>query len=255
MLSAVIITYNEEKNIEKCLSALKGVADEIIVLDSFSTDATEAICKRFDVIFVQHPFDGHIEQKNRAISYTKYDYVLSLDADEVLSEELKQSILQAKLNFDTDGYFFNRINNYCGCWIKHCGWYPDRKLRLWNKNKGAWGGTNPHDVFIMQPGTTQKMLKGDLLHYSYHSISDHLDQINKFTKIAAYQRFKKSKKISVFEILIHPLITFFKKYFLKKGFLDGYYGFIISVLSAYGSFLKDIQLRQLLENKKISNNE
>ncbi|MEI6021287.1 MAG: glycosyltransferase family 2 protein, partial [Bacteroidota bacterium] len=141
-LSVVIITHNEEKNIERCLLSVQTFADEIVVLDSFSNDHTEAICAKYNVIFLQHVFDGHIQQKNRAITHASHQHVLSLDADEALSETLIQSILNVKQNFENDGYYMNRLTNYCGHWVKHCGWYPDQKLRLWNKSKGEWTGQN-----------------------------------------------------------------------------------------------------------------
>ncbi|WP_338356856.1 glycosyltransferase family 2 protein [Yeosuana marina] len=141
-LSAVIITYNEEEHLEKCLRSLIDVADEIIVVDSFSTDKTPEICNSFNVTFHQHAFEGYIEQKNYAVSLAKHDYILSLDGDEALSETLKSSILKVKNNYQFDGYYCNRLNNYCGQWIKHSDWYPDRKLRLFKKESGEWKGTN-----------------------------------------------------------------------------------------------------------------
>jgi glycosyltransferase involved in cell wall biosynthesis len=127
-ISVVIITYNEEKDIGRCLDAVKDVADDIVVVDSFSTDRTEEICKEKGARFVQHKFEGHIQQKNWAITQARYPHVLSLDADEVVSERLQKEILKVKENWQADGYYFNRMTNYCGKWIKHCGWYPDRKI-------------------------------------------------------------------------------------------------------------------------------
>ena len=144
-LSVVIITFNEEKNIERCLTSVKDIADEIVVLDSFSKDKTAEICINHGVKFFQHTFDGHIQQKNRAITYANFPHILSLDADETLSSELAESIKKVKQNFSKDGYYINRLTNYCGHWVKHCGWYPDAKLRLWDSRKGQWTGTNPHD--------------------------------------------------------------------------------------------------------------
>ena len=135
MLSATIITFNEEKNIGRCIDSLLDVADEIIVVDSFSTDATENICLNKNVRFVQHAFDGHIEQKNFSLQLATHLIVLSLDADECLSDELKESILQIKQQPEFDGYFMYRKNNFCGTWIHHCGWYPDKNYVYGIKKK------------------------------------------------------------------------------------------------------------------------
>ncbi|MEZ4917990.1 MAG: glycosyltransferase family 2 protein [Saprospiraceae bacterium] len=127
-LSAVIITYNEERNIGRCLDSLEGVADEIVVVDSFSSDQTEAICQAKGARFIPHAFEGHIQQKNYALDQANHALVLSLDADEALSDELRASVLAAKSSLDFSGYFMNRLTNYCGTWVHHSGWYPDRKL-------------------------------------------------------------------------------------------------------------------------------
>ena len=142
LLTAVIITKNEEFNISRCLQSLKDVADEIVVVDSFSTDSTEEICKSFNVRFVQQEWLGYSEQKNFANSLASNDWIFSIDADEVLSDELKKSILELKnKNISDDNVFsMNRLTNYCGHWIRHCGWYPDRKIRIWNRKVGKWQG-------------------------------------------------------------------------------------------------------------------
>ena len=250
-ISAVIITLNEQENIGRCLDSVADVADEIVVVDSFSTDATADICGKRGARFIQHPFEGHIEQKNYAMHQGTHDYVLSLDADEALSEPLKQSILQAKSNWKYDGYSLNRLTNYCGKWIKHCGWYPDLKIRLWDRRKGKWGGVNPHDRVIMSAGTQISHLRGDLFHYSYPSIRQHVSQINTFSEIAAREAFNSGRRAHVItDILLNPALTFLKKYILKLGVLDGYAGFIISIQTAYGKFLKYIKLRELQKNKE-----
>lgn len=253
-LSAVIITFNEEKKIERCISSLKSVADEIVVVDSFSKDKTEVISKRLGAKFYQHPFEGYIEQKNYALSCASYDHVLSLDADEALSEELKQSILKVKENWKYDGYYFNRFNNYCGQWIHHSNWYPDRKMRLFDRRKGEWGGTNPHDRFMLEKGGTKKYLKGDILHWVLPTYDAHIDKANKFSTIAANEAFKKGKKASIYTILSHAMWRFVKSYFLKLGVLDGYNGFVISSFSSYTVFLKYIKLRQLNLKEKRKRN-
>ena len=254
-LSVIIITLNEEKNIGRCLESVREVADEIVVVDSFSTDGTEEICKGFDVRFIKHAFEGHIEQKNWAISQARYPHVLSLDADELLSERLRRSILEVKENWGCDGYFFNRLTNYCGKWIRHASWYPSRKLRLWDSRKGKWGGMNPHDQFILARGSSRKYLKGDLLHYSYYSIKQHLEQLNTFSDIAAKSFFRIGKKASYFNILFNPGWRFIRDYIIKLGFLDGFYGLVICRNSAHETFLKYAKLKQLyLDASKASKN-
>ena len=249
-ISAVIITFNEEKNIARCLASVRDVADEIVVVDSYSTDKTKEICHRINVKFLQHPFEGHIEQKNYAVCCATYRHILSLDADEVLSEKLKQSILAVKQGWRFDGYSFNRLTNYCGKWIRHSGWYPDTKLRLWDRKKGRWGGVNPHDRVMMDEQSRLCHIAGDLLHYSYHTIKDHIDQINSFSEIAARAAYAKGGKAHfLLDIVLNPLLTFFKKYFLKLGILDGYPGFMIAIHTAYGKFLKYVKLRELNKQK------
>jgi glycosyltransferase involved in cell wall biosynthesis len=249
-LSVVIITLNEEKNIGRCLESVKDIADEIVIVDSFSTDRTEEICKAYNARFIQHEFHGHIEQKNWAIEQTSYQHVLSLDADEELSAQLKRSILEVKGNWTYEGYYFNRLTNYCGKWIRHTSWYPARKLRLWDKSKGKWGGLNPHDKFKLEKGATKKFLKGDLLHYSYYTINEHIAQINSFSTIVANAYFKDNRRASYFNILFHPIWRFFRDYIIKRGFLDGFYGLVVSVNSSYETFLKYVKLKNLQREKK-----
>lgn len=249
-LSVVIITYNEENKIERCLKSLQSVADEFVVVDSFSTDKTEEICLRYNAKFIKNPFEGYIEQKNFALTCASNDYILSLDADEALSEELKESILKIKSNWKYDGYYFNRFNNYCGQWIYHSNWYPDRKMRLFDRRKGSWGGTNPHDRFIQTKGTTKKYIKGDILHWVLPTYDAHIDKANRFSTIAANEAYKKGRKASIFTILSHAIWRFIKSYFMNLGLLDGYNGFVISSFSSYTVFLKYIKLRQLNINEK-----
>lgn len=245
-LSVVIITFNEEKNIERCLRSVKEVADEIVVLDSFSTDKTPAICREFGVRFYQHAFDGHIQQKNRAITYASYPHILSLDADEALDETLSASIKQVKTQFDREGYYMNRLTNYCGHWVKYCGWYPDKKLRLWDSRKGHWTGVNPHDKYELFAGDKQTgHLKGNILHYSYYTLEDHYKQVNYFTDIASRAYFEKGRKAPFYKLFVNPVAKFIDHYILHLGFLDGKAGYLISRISAYAAYLKYKKLRQL----------
>mgnify|MGYP001220280253 CR=1 FL=1 len=244
-ISAVIIAYNEEDFIERCLESLDGVADEIIVVDSLSTDSTPERCKKYNVRFIQHEFEGYAEQKNYATSLAIYPYILSLDADEALSEELKKSILEVKENFKYDGYLFNRRNNYCGKWMKHSRLYPDRQLRLFDSGKGKWTGPNPHDSFKLNRRCRAVKLKGDLYHWCYKSVEEHVDKLNRFSTIAAEEYFKTGKKAGVCTGYLHRLWKFFRSFILFAGFLDGYLGYLYCSISAYGSFLKYSKLRRL----------
>jgi len=246
-ISAVIIAYNEEVNIARCIDSVQPVADEILVVDSFSTDRTRAICLEKNVRLIENAFRGHIEQKNFALDQATYHHVLSLDADEALSPELAQSILEAKWHWQADGYTMNRLSSYCGKWIRHCGWYPDRKLRLWDRTRGRWGGHNPHDKVIMQPGAALRHLSGDLLHYTYHTISQHIQQVDFFTEIMAREAVGQGKKAPLLKIVCSPVFKFFHSYVIKRGVLDGYYGFIVSAISAHATFIKYVKMREFLK--------
>lgn len=237
-LSVVIITYNEERNIARCLESIKDLADEIVVVDSLSKDKTKSICETYGARVIEQPFLGHIAQKNFAITQASYPHQLSMDADEALSDELKKIIIDVKENWTADAYKMNRLSNYCGKWIKHCGWYPDTKIRLYDSRRGNWGGLNPHDRFEMQPGSTTEFLKGDLLHYTYYTIAEHVAQSNKFSTIAAKALIEKGKPLFFAQLFIKPIAKFIRNYILRLGFLDGYYGFIICQGTAHETFLK-----------------
>jgi glycosyltransferase involved in cell wall biosynthesis len=245
-LSVVIITYNEEHNIARCLDSVKEIADDIVVVDSFSKDKTKEIALSKGARFVQHVFEGHIQQKNWAITQARFPHVLSLDADEALDEKLRDSIREVMKDWKKDGYYMNRLTNYCGHWVKHCGWYPDKKLRLWDSRKGEWTGINPHDKYEMVEGDkTTGYLEGDILHYSYYSVEDHYKQVDYFTEIASRAYFNEGKKAPAFKLIINPVAKFIDHYLLKLGFLDGKTGYLISRISAYATYLKYKKLRAL----------
>ena len=236
-ISACVISYNEEKKIEDCIKSLLPVADEIIIIDSLSSDNTIKIAEKYtDKIFLQK-FLGHIEQKNLAIEKASYDWIISLDCDERLSEELQQSILAIKDRpGDADAYNMARKTFYIYRWLNHC-WYPDIKTRLFNKTTSHWGGTNPHDHIVTQGNNIIK-LQGDIYHYSFDSISDHLKTIDNFTEIGANEIVRKNKAVTIFSPLSHASWTFIKLYILKRGFLDGFAGLVVSVLSYVHVFVK-----------------
>ena len=243
-ISAVIITYNEEKYIGLCLESLQEVADEIVVVDSGSTDRTREICENYGCRVILHDFEGYIEQKNWAMAQTKYDYILSLDGDELLSEELKKSILNVKEKWDKDGYYFNRLNNFYGRWLHHSGVYPDRKLRLADRRKAFWGGINPHDSLQLQSGAKKGYLKGDLLHYAQDTEEDHKEKIKKFAAISARELLKIRGKSTWLRIYASFLWGFTWNYFFRLGFLDGPEGFRVCYLNAGQSYLKHLGTRK-----------
>jgi glycosyltransferase involved in cell wall biosynthesis len=240
-LSVVIITKNEESNIAGCVDAVREIADEIVVLDSFSTDKTEQICREKGIRFYQHTFDGHIQQKNRAKDLANHEWVLSLDADEKPDDVLIKNILQLKLGdfpHDLDGYTMNRLNYYCGKPIKTCGWYPDTKLRLWKKQSGAWTGTNPHDRFKLFDGHTAAHLEGDILHNTYPTKADMIRQVQKFADIAATHFAKKPLPWLIIKMIFSPIFKFTKNFWIKQGFMDGNVGFQICLYQALEVFHK-----------------
>lgn len=237
-VSAVIITFNEEKNIERCILSAKKVADEILVVDSFSTDKTKEICERHGVRFLEHKFEGHIQQKNWAKSQSQFDCILSLDADEALDEKLTKSILQVKQNWTSSAHKMNRMTNYCGQWVKHTSWYPDTKIRLFDRTEGQWDGLNPHDEYRVSNSVNVVHLAGDILHYSFYTREEHLNQIEKFSSIGAQALLEKGRKSNWVKVLVKPMARFFKNYIVRLGFLSGKAGWDISTLSAYANYLK-----------------
>ncbi len=248
-LSVVIITFNEEKNIARCLESVQGLADEVIVVDSHSTDRTREICESYGVRFVEQKFLGYQDQKNFAHDLAQFGYVLSLDADEVLSPVLYAEIQRVKSNFLRDGYFFNRLTNYNGDWIRHCGWYPDRKVRLVKKNKAHWAGGNIHEH--LEVDGTVGYLPGDLLHYSFDSISMHIQTTDKYSTTEARILFANGKRASILKMITRPPFQFFKDYILRKGFLDGRYGFVICSINALYVLLKYAKMKELEFNKPL----
>ena len=248
-ISLVIITFNEEKNIERCIVSALGLVDEVVVVDSFSTDKTKEICEKLGARFIENKFEGHIQQKNFAVAQAKNDFILSLDADEALSDKLKNSIVSMLPTWPADAFNINRLTNYCGKWIKHTDWYPDSKIRLFNRRKAFWGGINPHDFIAVKADGKIAKLDGDILHYSYNSIQQHIAQFNYFTEIGAREAFEKGKKASILKILFNPCWKFFQSYFIRLGFLDGYYGFLVCAISAFATFAKYIKLKELQKLK------
>jgi glycosyltransferase involved in cell wall biosynthesis len=241
-ISAVVITFNEGHHLEKCLRALQQVADEIIVVDSYSTDNTVEVAKDCGATVFQQNWKGYSEQKNDGNSMAKYNWILSIDADEVLDSELIESISNWKKNAPTPAAF-KRMTNYCGRFIKHGGWYPDIKTRVFNKTQAKWEGTI-HEILPNINKEDVSVLNGHCLHYSYYTVEQHYAQADKFTSIQALDLFNKGKKSPLFKRIFSPFAKFCTDYFFRLGFLDGRAGFIIARISAYATHLKYKKLHE-----------
>ena len=249
-ITAVLITFNEERNIERCLESVMPVVDEVVVVDSFSTDATEEICKRHNVRFVTHAWEGYAASKNYANSLASHDLILSIDGDEVLSETLTQSVkaLRDRGIADNEVFSMNRLNNYCGRWIKGCGFYPDTKVRLWRKGFAQWEGLiHERLVYERPPKTT--FLKGDLLHYSWATPEDFRRQQFHFAELGAQSYFEQGKKTGILPLLFSPSVNFFRTYFFKGGMFYGKTGFSICRILMQANRHKYNLLRRKMKDK------
>lgn len=242
-ISAAIITLNEEKNIEACLKSLDWV-DEIVVVDSLSTDRTSALASNLGASVIDQKFLGHVKQKQLAVDSCKHDWVICLDADERVTPELKAEITDLFNHTPPDqlanGYTVARKSFHLGRWILHGGWYPDRNIRLFNRKFGRWGGINPHDIISVEgkPGK----LKGALEHFVFENLAHNVRTNNSYSSISAEILFREGKKPSLLKLLFKPPGKFIETYLIKRGFLDGMPGFIISIGAAYSMFLKYAKL-------------
>lgn len=241
-ISALVLTYNEQDNIERCLSSLDFCA-EIIVVDSGSDDNTVELAKKFTDKVYYHKMEGHGPQLNWGIEKCAFDWIFSLDADETVSVELKNNIINLKPVDLPAGFFINRRTQYLGRWILHCGWYPQHILRLFDKTKGRCNDAAIHKSIRVEGKTA--LLSGDIFHYSYRNLSHHLRKIDEYTDKMAIERYRNGRRFNLFKAIFAPSAEFLKKYFLKAGFLDGFPGFCVAMTSAHYTFLKQAKLYEL----------
>lgn len=247
-ISAFVVCKNEEKKIEKCLNSVSW-CDEIIVVDSHSTDNTLELCKKYtDKIYIRD-WPGFRLQKQFGLDQCTSEWVINLDADEVVSEGLKNEIIK-KINSpktyekNVTGFQLSRVVFYMNRWWRKGGWYPEYRLRLVKRDKTVWGGDEPHEHAIIKEGKIEK-LKGELEHYTYGDIFHHLQTLNNFSNISANVLYKKGKTAKFYNVAINPIMRFIKFYFLKRGFLEGFPGFVVAVIESYYVFLKYIKLWEL----------
>ncbi len=246
-LSVIIITKNEAHNIRACLESVAW-ADEIIVVDSGSTDSTVAICREFTPHVSIHDWPGFGAQKNRALGYATKKWILSLDADERVTPELASQLGKAMADDNADGFYLPRLSQFCGQFIHHSGWYPDYVLRLFKREKGRFSNDLVHESVILQ-GSTGK-LSSPLLHYSYMTVDDVERKVNQYSSAAAQQMFNKNKAASGVDAPVRAAWAFIRTYFLRLGFLDGIAGFNVARMNARTTYLKYTKLKVLRSIRK-----
>lgn len=244
-ISAVIITRNEERNIGRCLSSLKEVVDEVIVVDAESTDATQRIARELGARVVERAWTDYSDQKNHANDLAMGPYILSMDADEALSPELSASLRAAQGKGLDGAYACDRLTNYCGTWVHHGGWYPDTKVRLFPKDGATWEGAHVHEVLRLADPRPPTRLKGDLLHYSYYTIADHKERIERYSSLHAQAMYEAGKRAGFIKVWLSPIVKFIQGFLLQLGALDGKAGWNIAWYSARAVHLKYLKLQAL----------
>lgn len=226
-ISVVIIALNEAHNISACVTAARHVSGDVLVLDSGSTDHTAALAETAGARVVQQEWLGYAQTKNAGNLLAKHDWILSLDADEVLSDELIASLKTLKKS-SSEVYSFNRLNNYCGTWIRHSNWYPDYVMRLFDRRRCSWQGDFVHETLNYPKEMKVVRLKGDLLHYTYRTAADHYRKLEKYAQLSARERIKKGRKAAKWKVALLPPLKFLTVYIFHRGFLDGRAGFDIA---------------------------
>jgi glycosyltransferase involved in cell wall biosynthesis len=239
-LSAAIICQDEEHAIEACLESVAW-CDEVIVVDSGSTDRTVELAKKYATRVVAHPWPGYVAQKNFALDQTSGDWILCLDADERVTPALRAAIERALgAPPAVDGFEVRRHVFYLGRWIDHGGWYPDWKLRLVRRGRARWGGVDPHDKLLADGPVAR--LDADLVHLTYRDFADHLRTIDRFSDVVAAQWASEGRRFSIARAVLHPPVKFLECWVWKRGFLDGWPGFAIALASAFYVFAKYVKL-------------
>ena len=254
-LSVAVITLNEEKNLDRCLQSVKGLATEIVVIDSGSSDGTRKTAEKYGAVFEFRKWTGHVDQKNHALKKCSCKWVLSLDADECLSDELRAEIrrkLDSDALDDCNGYYLNRCTYYLGKWIRHA-WYPEWRLRLVKRELARWEGTNPHDRLSVE-GRTSRLKDGDFLHYSYRDLRHHFEVSLNYARIGAEADIEKGRRFRPLKFFGSPLGRLFKFLFLKMAWRDGWRGWIITGSAVMTAFMKQCYLLENFLARRSENN-
>jgi glycosyltransferase involved in cell wall biosynthesis len=241
-ISTCIITFNEEKNIRDCIESVLDFSDEILVVDSESTDNTVKIVKELGARVIIKKWPGHVAQKQFTVDNALFNWIFSLDADERASSELSLKLIDIKENYqkwdEYRAFYVNRRNYYFGKWIKYGGWYPEKRIRFFHRDYAKWGGTNPHDKVIPNSNCKVFDINLDIIHFPYKDITHHFNTIGSYSSIAAEENIRRGKKVYFMQIVYKPVFKFFRDYIFKKGFLLGKVGFIHAVMGAISVFMK-----------------
>lgn len=246
-ISAVIICRNAARTIGPCIEALAKVAAEVIVLDSNSDDGTQEICWQHGVRLIEQPFLGYSATKNLGNKMARHDWILSIDADEVLSDELIASLRNWRPEAHAV-YALDRLTDFCGQWIYHCGWYPEWKVRLFNRKEVYWKDELVHETLHIPPHCKVVKLQGKLLHYSFADEQDHLQRMEKYARLGAEELFRKGRRPAFWKKYLSAIARFIRTYFVKLGILDGRAGWIISKRNAWMVWKRYRLLEQMWKN-------
>jgi glycosyltransferase involved in cell wall biosynthesis len=244
-ISVVLITRNEAHNIERCLRSVRGLCDDVVVVDAESTDDTAARATAAGARVVVRAWTDYSDQKNFANALALHPWILSLDADEELSVALRSAVERACHAGLSGAYRVKRLTNYCGTWVRHGGWYPDSKVRLFHRDQARWEGSHVHETLALNAGTTVQELSGDLLHYSYPTLASHHERIERYSTLHARKLFAAGKRATLIKRWGSPVAKFIQGYFLQLGLLDGTAGWHIARLSARAVYLKYAKLKAL----------
>ena len=250
LLSIVIITKNEQNNIGRTLSSIKELSDDIIIVDSGSTDETLSICKEFNCRIIETNWKGYGETKNLGNQAAKHDWILSIDADESVGDELRSYLFGLSPDNKSQVYLIRIKNFFCQKLIRFGSWGNDNHLRFFNRKNTKWNNAAVHESLVFEKTPEIKKAKGYLLHYTYNTIQEYLDKVDYYSKLNAEKYYQKGKKATFVKLNISPAFTFVKDYFFKGGIFDGKYGLLIARISAKGTKLKYKYLKEMVENKK-----
>jgi glycosyltransferase involved in cell wall biosynthesis len=243
-ISAAIVALNEERNIERAIRSLVSCADEIVVVDSGSSDRTREIAISLGARVVEEPWRGYAAQKNFAASCAANDWILSIDADEELTPALAAEIAALKHQAPAfDAWTMPRLARYLGRWIRHSGWYPDRKVRLYRRDRAQWQGEYVHESVRVSGAGTVGRLKNDLLHFTCDSLAQHVDTLDRYTSLAAKALVASKKPVPFRHLVLDPPWTFLRSYVIQRGFLDGTQGFVIAGMAGFYTFMKYAKAR------------